>query len=57
MFGTDDYSYEVDIWSAGCIMAEMLTGKALFPAKDEFQLVQQICWAWRTTRACQGAPI
>ncbi len=43
VFGTDDYSYEVDIWSAGCIMAEMLTGKALFPAKDEIQLIQQIC--------------
>ena len=43
VFGTDDYSFEVDIWSAGCIMAELLTGKALFPAKDEIQLIQQIC--------------
>ena len=24
----------VDMWSVGCIMAEMLTGKALFPGTD-----------------------
>ncbi|KAM9874693.1 Mitogen-activated protein kinase HOG1 [Verticillium dahliae] len=28
------YNVEVDIWSAGCIFAEMLTGKPLFPGKD-----------------------
>jgi serine/threonine protein kinase len=24
----------VDVWSVGCIMAEMLTGKTLFPGTD-----------------------
>lgn len=24
----------VDIWSVGCIMAELLQGKALFPGND-----------------------
>ncbi|PWY96417.1 MAP kinase SakA [Aspergillus sclerotioniger CBS 115572] len=28
------YGMEVDIWSAGCIAAEMLRGKPLFPGKD-----------------------
>jgi p38 MAP kinase len=28
------YDIEVDIWSAGCIFAEMLEGKPLFPGKD-----------------------
>ncbi|KAJ5729037.1 uncharacterized protein N7483_003545 [Penicillium malachiteum] len=28
------YDVEVDIWSAGCIFAEMLEGKPLFPGKD-----------------------
>ena len=28
------YHQTVDIWSVGCIMAEMLTGKTLFPGTD-----------------------
>lgn len=28
------YDVEVDIWSAGCIFAEMIEGKPLFPGKD-----------------------
>lgn len=28
------YDVEIDIWSAGCIFAEMLEGKPLFPGKD-----------------------
>ncbi|KAJ1062087.1 hypothetical protein K5549_008429 [Capra hircus] len=28
------YSQTVDIWSVGCIMAELLQGKALFPGSD-----------------------
>ena len=28
------YDVKMDIWSAGCILAEMLTGKILFPGKD-----------------------
>jgi serine/threonine protein kinase len=28
------YDVAVDIWSVGCIFAEMLEGKPLFPGKD-----------------------
>lgn len=28
------YDVAVDVWSAGCIFAEMLEGKPLFPGKD-----------------------
>jgi len=31
LLGSRTYSTSIDIWSAGCIMAEMFTGKPLFP--------------------------
>ena len=30
----EQYDNKVDIWSAGCIFAEMLKGSPLFPGKD-----------------------
>jgi serine/threonine protein kinase len=41
LLGSRNYSTSIDIWSAGCIMAEMLSGKALFPGKNnEDQLLR-----------------
>lgn len=34
------YDVAVDIWSTGCIFAEMLEGKPLFPGKDRMLLLQ-----------------
>lgn len=34
LMGSGKYSTHIDIWSAGCIFAEMLNGRALFPGKD-----------------------
>jgi len=31
---TLQYTPAIDIWSIGCIFAEMLTGKPLFPGKN-----------------------
>lgn len=28
------YTKSIDVWSVGCILAEMLSGKPLFPGKD-----------------------
>uniref|UniRef100_A0AAY4BVB1 mitogen-activated protein kinase n=1 Tax=Denticeps clupeoides TaxID=299321 RepID=A0AAY4BVB1_9TELE len=36
------YNMTVDIWSVGCIMAELLTGKTLFPGTDHINQLQQI---------------
>ena len=33
ILGADSYGPEVDVWSVGCILAEMLLGKPLFPGK------------------------
>lgn len=39
------YGVQVDVWSAGCILAEMLRRKPLFPGKDhvhQFHLITNI---------------
>lgn len=39
------YGKMVDIWSAGCILAEMLRGRPLFPGKDhihQFFLITEV---------------
>ncbi|KAM4563254.1 mitogen-activated protein kinase 14A isoform 2-T2 [Odontesthes bonariensis] len=36
------YNMTVDIWSVGCIMAELLTGKTLFPGTDHINQLRQI---------------
>ena len=35
LLGETRYDESIDLWSAGCILAELLLGKALFPGKDE----------------------
>lgn len=40
--GCEQYGPEVDMWSAGCIMAELLSGMALFPGRDESDQVAKI---------------
>ena len=32
----------VDIWSVGCIMAELLTGQVLFPGQDHIDQLNRI---------------
>lgn len=39
------YDVEVDIWSTGCIFAEMLEGKPLFPGRDhvhQFSIITEL---------------
>jgi negative regulator of PHO system len=39
LLGSKNYSTSIDIWSIGCIMAEMFTGRPVFPGKtNEDQL-------------------
>ena len=41
LLGSRTYNTSIDIWSAGCIMAEMFTGRPLFPGTtNEDQLVR-----------------
>jgi len=36
------YTQAIDMWSFGCILVEMLTGKPFFPAVDERELMEII---------------
>lgn len=38
------YSFGVDVWSAGCILAEMYTGNYLFEITNELSLLQYQCY-------------
>ena len=38
-----EYGTEIDMWSLGCVLCEMLTGYPLFCAEDEGELIAMIC--------------
>merc|ERR1711939_380207 len=40
---TRSYDSSIDIWAAGCILAEMLGRKPIFPGKDYVDQLQVIC--------------
>ena len=42
MLGAETYGTAIDMWSVGCIFAELLSGKALFPGKDEVDQLDKI---------------
>ncbi len=43
IFGSTEYDLSIDIWSTGCVLAELLIGKPLFPGDSNVdQLVEII---------------
>ena len=40
--GKREYSTPLDLWAVGCIFAEMLTGKPLFPGEGEVDQINKI---------------
>lgn len=40
LFGSTNYTEAIDIWSSGCILAEVLAGRPLFPGNSD---LDQIC--------------
>ena len=38
LLGRANYHGEIDIWSVGCIFAELIGGKALFPGKSSWMM-------------------
>ena len=42
LLGAKEYSTSIDLWSVGCIFAEFLTRKPLFPGKSEVDQLNRI---------------
>lgn len=42
VLGSNKYSKAVDMWSVGCILAELVNGKALFPGKSSLNQIELI---------------
>ena len=42
ILGSTDYSFGVDVWSAGCVLAEMVIGRPIFNGKDSFEQLVEI---------------
>jgi negative regulator of PHO system len=42
LLGSRNYTTTIDIWSAGCVMAEMYTGRPLFPGATNEDQLQRI---------------
>jgi serine/threonine protein kinase len=43
LFGLNDYSFPIDIWSAGCVLAEMINSCPLFPCNGNETMLIAIC--------------
>lgn len=42
MFSFKEYTQAIDVWSVGCILAEILTRKPLFPGETYHKQVKYI---------------
>jgi serine/threonine protein kinase len=42
LLGATDYGVAVDLWSAGCILAELLAGKPILPGRTEVEQLHKI---------------
>jgi serine/threonine protein kinase len=46
LLGSQKYDYAIDMWSVGCVFGELITGKPIFPAREEIHqlgVVFDIC--------------
>ena len=41
LMGEKNYTKGVDLWSLGCILAEMLLGRPIFPGKNTLDQVRE----------------
>ncbi len=49
--GVAKYGTEIDVWSAGCVMAELILRKPAFPGSSDINLLTRICEVLGTPNA------
>ncbi|KAL2339424.1 hypothetical protein Fmac_007364 [Flemingia macrophylla] len=42
LLGSTDYGYGIDLWSAGCLLAEMFVGRPIMPGRTEVEQIHLI---------------
>ncbi|XP_061343901.1 probable serine/threonine-protein kinase At1g54610 [Gastrolobium bilobum] len=42
LLGSTDYGYGIDLWSAGCLLAEMFVGRPIMPGRTEVEQLHMI---------------
>lgn len=42
LFGSNNYGFSIDMWAAGCILAELVSGKPLFPGASTMDQLERI---------------
>jgi len=42
IFGATNYTHMIDVWSVGCILVEMLTGKVLFEGSSSVATIVEM---------------
>ena len=42
MLSSHDYTNQIDVWSAGCTLGEVMTGKILFPGENYIEQINLI---------------
>jgi serine/threonine protein kinase len=42
LFGTNHYSAPIDLWSVGCIFAELAIGAPMFPGENAFDQAAKV---------------
>jgi serine/threonine protein kinase len=51
LLGATEYRERIDVWAAGCIIAELFTRRAIFPKDDEMGMIDAICTVFGTPSA------
>ena len=55
LFGATHYSTQIDVWSAGCVLAELIINKPVFPGNDAIDQLVEISKLLGTPKAEQLA--